>query len=210
MNTVEGHERASSPGKGDSPANGGAEPAWRPEFYRGYLRTLAEVELGGRLRRRVDPSDIVQETLLSAHRASASPEVQELLGDERRTAAWLRRILANTLSNFLRDQRAARRDFRRDRSLEHALGDSSSRIESLLANRGESPSSRAASAEQLCLVVAALDRLPEDQRYAILLQRVADLPIAEVARELGRSPDSVAGLIRRGLARLRGSLDEER
>ena len=36
--------------------------------YRGYLRALAQIELGRRLQGKVDPSDIVQQTMLEAYR----------------------------------------------------------------------------------------------------------------------------------------------
>ena len=51
--------------------------------------------------------------------------------------------------------------------------------------------------------LALLDRLPADQREVLLLRLVADLPVADAAVVLDRSPEAVRQLQARALARLR-------
>src|SRR5689334_15445248 len=69
---------------------------WPLESYRPYLLLLARLQLGARLRGKVDPSDLVHETILKAHKGR--DQFRGHTHAEMR--AWLRRILANTLADW--------------------------------------------------------------------------------------------------------------
>src|SRR5262245_16177211 len=145
-----------------------AEAGFDPERYRPYLELLARRGLAARLRGKADASGVVQQTLLEAHRgwtavAGRPAEAQ---------TAWLRRLLVHNLRDEARKWDAAARDVRRERRLEAAVEDSSSRLEACLAVAQSSPSQRAARAEDLVHLAAALRGLPEDQRRAVELHHL--------------------------------------
>ena len=172
------------------------------EAYRDYLRLLAQLHLDPRLRGKLDASDLAQEALLKAHQARGQFRWQS----EAELAAWLRKILANTLANAVRDLARAKRDVALERSLEAGLTDSSSRLEAWLAAEQSSPSQQAERNEDLLRLAEALAELPAPQREALLLRHCQGWALADIAAHLGRSRASVASLLRRGLRQLRDHL----
>ena len=56
---------------------------------------------------------------------------------------------------------------------------------------------------------AMLGRLSDDQRTAVVLRHVVDLPIADIAEITGRPQGTVKADVSRGLARLRTTLNTE-
>ncbi|HWY89005.1 MAG TPA: sigma-70 family RNA polymerase sigma factor [Gemmataceae bacterium] len=174
------------------------------EPFRAYLRVLAQVHLDARLRGKLEPSDVVQQTLL---RACAG--FDDLRGREPGlVAAWLRKILARTLADAVRDLERAKRDIGRERSLQDAVDQSASALEAWLAADQSSPSEKAERNEQLVRLADALCRLPDDTREAVLLKHCRDWTLAEIADQLGRTPQAVASLLHRGLKQLRELLHE--
>ncbi len=174
------------------------------EAHRDYLHLLARIELDPRLRARVDPSDIVQQTMLQAHQAR--DQFRGITEEQR--GAWLRQILARNLAMAVRDHGRDKRDVARERSIQQAIDHSSARIEAWLAADQSAPSVRAERNEQVLRLAGALARLPEAQRDALSLHFLQGLALAEVGKCLGRSQASAVGLIQRGLKRLRALLEE--
>lgn len=176
------------------------------EQYREYLRLLARLQLDARLQAKLDASDIVQETLLKAHQADTEGRFHWQSDAE--TEAWLRQVLSHTLADAVRKYAAGKQDVRLEQSLQAALDDSSSRLQAWLEADQSSPSQQAVRQEQLRRLADALAQLPPDQRMVVELKKLHGRSVAAIAEQTGKSRAAVAGLVRRGLERLRGLLTE--
>jgi RNA polymerase sigma-70 factor, ECF subfamily len=167
------------------------------ETFRAYLRMLAAAQLPGNLRGQVDPSDVVQNTLLKAHEHFG----QYRGASEAELAAWLRSILRNAMIDAVRR-------VTREPQLIHAIEQSSSHVEALFTSDGSTPSEQAVRHEELERLAQALERLPEDQRTAVQLQQIQDYSVGEIAKLMGRSTTAVGGLLKRGMRGLRELMQE--
>jgi RNA polymerase sigma-70 factor (ECF subfamily) len=165
------------------------------ERFRAYLRLLARMQLPPRLRSKMDESDIVQQTMLQAHRAQAAFRGRS----EAEFAAWLRQILARNLSHALRDHTRGKRDVSKERSLEAAIDASSARLEDWLAADQTSIGAKAIRNERVLRLAEVIETLPPAQREAVELHYWHGWPLPEIAERLERTPAAVAGLLHRGL-----------
>ena len=173
------------------------------ELYRNYLRLLARLQVGRRLRGKADPSDLVQEAFLAAQRTFA----QFRGSSEAELVDWLRQILASKLVDLARRYLGTgQRDVRLERQLADDLDDSSRALGAALAAPSGSPSQRAVRRERAVLLADAIKSLPADYGEVIILRHLEGLPLAAVAARMGRSVDSVKKLWVRGIARLRQTL----
>jgi RNA polymerase sigma-70 factor (ECF subfamily) len=176
--------------------------------FRSYLHVLAQAQLGKRLRVKCAPSDLVQQTLLEAHRDFAGFHGQH----ENELLAWLRRILAHNLYNEARRYGAQLRAADREVSLDHVRAgvEQSSRMFQLsLATGDPSPSKIAQAHESAARLADALTRLPEDYQTVLILRVFEELPAEEVAQRMGRSAGAVRMLQMRALAALREEMTED-
>ncbi|CEF48233.1 unnamed protein product [uncultured bacterium] len=186
-------------------ARTGGEPAFGRLLarYANYLTLLARVEVGRRLRGKLDPADLVQDVFLEAHRHF--PAFRGTT--EAEFAAWLRRILAGVLANTVRHYFGTQaRDPRLEHDLHAAVEQSSCMLAGQLAAPGTSPSEAAARREQAVLLADALGRLPDDYREVIVLRHLEGLTFPAVAARMGRTVDSVEKLWLRAVARLRNEV----
>ena len=184
---------------GDTAALGQLLEAWR-----GYLRSLAERQLRGRVAARVDASDVVQQTFLEAHQS-----FDQFLGqDESTLAGWLETILEHKVARTIRDHALLqKRAVGREQPLENAGSHDTASREPEAGHT--TPSQRAMRGEDVERLARALETLPEDQRLAVRMRHLEGRPLAEIAATLGRTPSATAGLIKRGMQALRQQLRQD-
>jgi RNA polymerase sigma-70 factor (ECF subfamily) len=179
----------------------GEELAIRLNSFRNYLLLLARTRLDSRVRGMLDPADLVQQTMVRAYERRD----QFQGSSDAQRAAWLRTLLANTITDSLRKLIGRHGP---QLSLEEAIDESSARLEALLAADQTSPSGRVEREEALLRLADAIAGLPDDQRRAVELKHLQGMALVDVGREMDRSVPSVAGLLQRGLKALRQALGE--
>jgi RNA polymerase sigma-70 factor (ECF subfamily) len=176
------------------------------ERFRDYLTILVRVQSDVHWQGKIDLSGVVQQTLLEAYQAG-----EQLVGaNDAQRAGWLKRALANNLGDEIRKLTTARRDAGRERSLQAALDESVSRMEQLLPGLQATPSQEVIRAERVLQLTKALSALPEGQRQVIELHHLRGQTLAEVAEALNSTRPAVAGLLHRGLKKLRQLLEADR
>ncbi len=173
------------------------------QLYRNYLTILATTQLDRRLRRRVNPSDLVQDAMLAAH-----TDFLQFRGcSERELLAWLRQILINCLHHVIETHlRAKMRDMRREISVEQVgatLDRSACNFTQMLADRGPSPSAPMHARERAVALADQLSRLPPKYRDVIVLRNLQGLSFDEVAERMGRKPGTVRMLWLRAIEKFK-------
>jgi RNA polymerase sigma-70 factor (ECF subfamily) len=172
------------------------------EEYREYLRVLAQLRLKSWLNDKIDPSDVVQQALLKAYQHRDQFRGQ----NQAEWRAYLRSILANTVADAISA-------LPREKAIQNALDQSSARLEAWLVAEQSSPSQKVQREEMLLRLAEALTSLSNDERAALELRYFQEPPwsLADIAGQLNRpSAKAVAGLLARGLAKLRELLRDDK
>ncbi|MBI4603629.1 MAG: sigma-70 family RNA polymerase sigma factor [Planctomycetes bacterium] len=166
----------------------------------GHVQSFLRVHAGTRLQQRVEVEDLVQETFLRAYQAIEGFRGQSA-GSFR---CWLRTIADRVVQDHLR--RLGRKEA--EISLERQCASDGSEPWGLL-QPARAPdltaSKHLVQNERLDRLEKALSLLSPDHRKVILLARIRGLPIKEVAREMGRSPEAASMLLFRALMSLKAA-----
>jgi RNA polymerase sigma factor (sigma-70 family) len=156
------------------------------ETYRHVVFSTA-LRISGRW---ADAEDLTAESFLRAYRALSNYHQDRILAINPRP--WLLTITLNLWRNH---QRAAARKplepLEQDPEQAHDPPDPQVSVEETILRRETD--------RELALLLTAL---PDDQRAAVVLRHVIDLPVAEIAEILGRPPGTVKSDITRGRRRL--------
>jgi RNA polymerase sigma-70 factor (ECF subfamily) len=168
-------------------------------LHRPGLREFVARRFDPRVRARLDPSDVVQETQLEAYR-----RMDDFL--ERRPMpyrVWLRKTAYERLLKLRRYHvEAARRSVGR----EHGLPDQSALLARHFLDRGASPSQVLAHGDLTRRVRQALAELSETDREMLLMRIVDELPYREIGYILDLDPAAARKRHGRALLRLRSVL----
>ena len=185
------------------------DAACREELFRlcrSYLGLVARAEVESWLRVKVDASDLVQQTMLEAHRDFD----QFRGGSEQEWLAWLRRILARNAADFVRRYGgAAKRDPRREVHLARSSETDFEQGAFEPASPEGTPSQQVRQKDDALRVAAAVAMLAPDYQEVILLRNLEHLPFDEVARRMHRSRPAAQMLWLRALRKLRELLAED-
>lgn len=173
------------------------------QLYRNYLTILATTQLNARMRTRVSPSDLVQETMLAAHR-----DFKQFRGQsEREFLKWLRQILINSLHHAVATHvKAKKRDLRREVSIDQmaaAIEGSAERMGEYLADHKPSPSAAMRERERSVALADQLSRLKPEYREVIVLRNLQAMPFDEVAQRMNRRPGTVRMLWLRAIEKFK-------
>jgi RNA polymerase sigma-70 factor (ECF subfamily) len=172
--------------------------------YRPYLRMLAWQRLPKFINKRIDGSDVVQQTLVDAVRGLPDFRGQT----EAEFTAWMLKLLDRNLLQTARANTAEKRDVRRE--VPERIGESSAQVVwHSLVGEGASPQSVVLCGEVALQLAQALEQLPKDQCTAVELRYLGQESLQSIADQMQRSVSAVAGLIRRGLEALENHLPPE-
>lgn len=175
------------------------------ELCRSYLGFVARSQIETWLRRKVDASDLVQETMLEAFR-----DFQRFDGhSEQEWLAWLRKILAHNAADFVRRYRGTAK---RAAGREVPFRDpADSRLQGAPepAAQQPTPSQEFLQLDTELRVTAALSQLPPDYQEVIVLRNLQRLSFNEVAERMDRSRAAVQMLWMRAIRKLQEVMEED-
>jgi RNA polymerase sigma-70 factor (ECF subfamily) len=171
--------------------------------HRRELRGFAEVHLDPRLRARVDPSDVVQDTQLEVLRRMDDFLKRQPMPFH----LWLRK---QALERMLRLRRDHLERERRSVKREAGWPDRSSLLLARpLLSQGPSPLDLLEARERLERVGLAVAQLSEADREILLMRHVEDLPYEEIAYLLDVEPAAARKRYARAMIRLQRLLSEQ-
>jgi len=178
------------------------------ESRRFQLMAYIERQLGTSLRRKVEPDDVFQETSAEAVRALPTAEI----GD-RDPFSWLCQIAERKIIDLHRRHFGAQK---RDAGREVALGapgggdgTQPAGLINLLVASMTTPSQAFSRNAREIKLLEALEKLPEEQREALRMRYIENLPSKQIAAKLQKTDAAVRVMLTRSLKKLHELLGDE-
>jgi RNA polymerase sigma-70 factor (ECF subfamily) len=191
--------------------------------YHPVLTRFIQRRIAARLRRHVDPEDVLQQAYVTAFKSIADAAFEGPSGFYK----WLEQIALARLHDAARDLRRKKRDIRRDLHDDSARGRGAARVRgggagggagrwqsswpgllAQLSGGGSTPSRKLARQEASAALMSSLARLTDEQRTVITMRFLEGRPAAEIAAQLGKTEQAVYALCHRGLTALREQLND--
>lgn len=175
--------------------------------FRERLRRMIAMRLDRRLAARVDPSDIVQETMRDAF-----ARLSEYFADPKIDFyPWLRRIAWDRLMDVYRQHiEAQKRSVLKEQNWAPELNEQSvAELANSLITHSHNPRQQALRAELETRVLQALAQLKPHDREILVLRYLEQLDVTEIAGVLGISATAVTSRHLRALQRLRRLVGDE-
>jgi RNA polymerase sigma-70 factor (ECF subfamily) len=165
------------------------------ESFRDYLRAIATATIGKKRGGQLSASDVVQSAIIDAHGAFENCRAKTYAEFK----AWLRQILMNDIVNRHRKLRSKKRDVTKERPI-------GSKLE--LADDFDSPSRHAIRGEDEERLVAALAKLPAEQRLVVELHQRDRMTFVAIGQQLDRTPGAIRAIWNRAIDALSKLLQE--
>jgi RNA polymerase sigma-70 factor (ECF subfamily) len=177
------------------------------ELISGYTDRLLEfirIELGDRIRQRLESQDVMQQVYVDALRCIDTFEGR---GDDS-FLRWLEAIAVNRIRDAHRHHFQTRKRGGELRAADLNFGESWMGVLDAVSRSQGRPSYAAQRFEKVRLLQHALSQLGDRQRQAVELRYLNQLSVAEAAERLGCSERALRSLCVRALMRLRELLGD--
>jgi len=175
--------------------------------HRDRLERIVAFRLDPRIRRRIDPADILQDAYLEI--ARRLPDY--LASGQLSFFVWMRQLTLQALIDVHRRHFREKRDVNREiRLAAPAGGDATSlSIAQFLVDQMTSPSQVAVQAEELQRLQQALNSMNDIDREVLALRHFEQLSNQQVAEILGLTPTAASNRYLRAAARLSEILNRQ-
>ena len=174
------------------------------ESRRGALLAYIERRLGGALRRKIEPDDLVQDVNAEAIRSVAQIDLSQ-----RDPFGWLCQIaerrIVDAHRKFFGSQK---RNASREMGLNSGEGSQGGGLVDLLIASMTTASQAFSRDQRQIRLLAAMESLPEDQRTALRMRYLEGLPSKQIAETLNKTDGAVRVMLTRALAKLQQELGE--
>jgi RNA polymerase sigma-70 factor (ECF subfamily) len=160
------------------------------------VRRIIERRSGPAVLERTTVDDLYQETVAAA--LTSAPAFQ--YRDDARFIGWITTIARRTISKHMDHGRPVVGRIKRDDSTGVGV------FASHLPGREGAPSSAISAEEAAMRLREAIKALPEDYRQVVILYRIEERPLSEVATTMGRSKVATCRLLARAFSKLRKTL----